>query len=203
MKAAIQSLPRKKAADVYGFTAELLQALDPTWLAPILCQLFHEIIQHGFPQTWNINRVVPIYKAGDSALTSNYRTIMISTIFVKLLAKVVEQRLVSWMEDKGCRARGQARFQPHYSCIDHLVTLWLLIYADNLLLLATLWLEIQCQLDALAQFCNSMGLVVNMSKTKAMVFGLDTMSKLYYKGVWIEHIEKYKSLEDTIGRQLL
>ncbi|EFJ04576.1 hypothetical protein SELMODRAFT_432282 [Selaginella moellendorffii] len=101
MKAAVQSLPRKKAADVYGFMAELLQALD---LAPILCQLFHEIIQHGFPQTWNINRVVPIYKAGDPALPSNYRTIMISTIFAKLLAKVVEQHLVSWTEAKGCRA---------------------------------------------------------------------------------------------------
>ncbi|EFJ23855.1 hypothetical protein SELMODRAFT_415385 [Selaginella moellendorffii] len=73
--------------------------------------------------------------------------------------------------------------------------LQLLIYAEDLFLLAPLWLELQHQLDVLAQFCDSMGLTVNMSKMKTIP---DTASKFHYKWKWNEHTEKYKYLGYTL-----
>ena len=48
---------------------------------------------------------------------------MINPLFGKLFGSLVEQKISSWAETEGKRAKGQAGFRPKYSTIDHSITL--------------------------------------------------------------------------------
>jgi hypothetical protein len=50
------------------------------------------------------------------------------------------------------------------------VHVWLLLFADNLVLTSNSEVGLQQQLDTLQQFCDGRGLIVNVKKTKTMVF---------------------------------
>jgi hypothetical protein len=59
---AIKSMKRRKAADVLGFRAELLQA-EVEELASTLTVLFNKMWRSGeFPKEWNEGVLVPIHK---------------------------------------------------------------------------------------------------------------------------------------------
>jgi hypothetical protein len=59
---AIKSMKRRKAADVLGFRAELLQA-GVEELAPTLTALFNKMWRSGeFPKEWNEGVLVSIHK---------------------------------------------------------------------------------------------------------------------------------------------
>jgi hypothetical protein len=120
---AIKSMKRRKAADVLGFRAELLQA-GVEELASTLTVLFNKMWRSGeFPKEWNGGVLVPIHKKGNMGECSNYRTIIIGPALGKLYAIVVERRLTPWAEEQGLRARVQAGFRHDHRVEDHLFTL--------------------------------------------------------------------------------
>jgi hypothetical protein len=123
----IKSMKRRKAADVLGFRAELLQAgVEELALTPTV--LFNKMWRSGeFPKEWNEGVLVPIHKKGDMGECSNYRTITIGPALGKLYAIVVEKRLTPWAEEQGLRARGQAGFRHDHRVADHLFTLGALV----------------------------------------------------------------------------
>ncbi len=66
---------------------------------------------------------------------------------------------------------------------------WLLLFADDLVLTSELEVGLQQQLDTLQQFCIERGLIVNVEKTKAMVFNsVDPCQEFVFKGDIIEKV---------------
>jgi hypothetical protein len=49
--------------------------------------------------------IVPIFKNEDRNIPSNYRTIMISPILVKLYGIILEKKISLWLESHGKRAK--------------------------------------------------------------------------------------------------
>jgi hypothetical protein len=86
---------------------------------------------------------------------------------------------------------------PHLGFpVGHLV-LWLLLFADDLTLLATKALELQAQIDVLSEFADCFGLVVNVAKTNIVVFRHDrapVADHWTYKGLLIPIVSSFKYL---------
>ncbi len=66
---------------------------------------------------------------------------------------------------------------------------WLLLFANNLVLTSDSKVGLHEQLDMLQQFCAKRGLIVNVEKTKAMVFNfIDPCQKFVFKGDAIKSV---------------
>jgi hypothetical protein len=73
--------------------------------------------------------------------------------------------------------------------------IWLLLFANNLVLTLKSEVGLQQQLDTLQQFCVDRGLIVNVEKTKAMVFNsVDPCQEFVFKGDAIESVQTFKYL---------
>jgi hypothetical protein len=71
----------------------------------------------------------------------------------------------------------------------------LLLFADDLILTSESEVGLQQQLDTLQQFCNERGLIVNVEKTKVMVFNyVDPCQEFVFKGDVIEKVQTFKYL---------
>jgi hypothetical protein len=73
------------------------------------------------------------------------------------------------------------------------VHVWLLLFANDLVLTSESEVGLQQQLDALQQLCAERGLIVNVEKTKAMVFNsIDPCQEFVFKGDIIESVQTFK-----------
>jgi hypothetical protein len=73
--------------------AELIQAGGETW-----CSGIHKLINsiwntEEFPDQWKESIIVPIYKNGNKADSSNYRGISLLSITYKILSNILLSRL--------------------------------------------------------------------------------------------------------------
>jgi len=83
----------------------------------------------------------------------------------------------------------------------------LLLFADDVILMATSLQGLQKQIDALSQFCKDYGLQINLVKTKAMRFGGKTVLRqapaieVFISGKPIEAVSEFKYLGITFVEQ--
>jgi len=69
------------------------------------------------------------------------------------------------------------------------VHVWLMFFADDLVLTLELKVGLQQQLDAFQQLCVERGLTVNVKKTKVMVFNfVDPCQEFVFEGDIIERV---------------
>ena len=81
----------------------------------------------------------------------------------------------------------------------------LLLYADDLILIAKSTLGLQEHLCSLEQFCRRVGMQVNISKTKVVVFSnkrKHNQHKFYFEGNILEEVADYKYLGIDFSRNL-
>jgi hypothetical protein len=72
---------------------------------------------------------------------------------------------------------------------------WLLLFVDDLALMSESEVGLQQQLDALQQFYVKRGLIMNVKKTKVMVFNfIDPCQEFVFEGDTIEHVQTFKYL---------
>ena len=67
-----------------------------------------------------------------------------------------------------------------------------LLWADDLILFSDTFHGLQKQLNGLQQFCSSNHMLVNEIKTKVMVFGNPTTSKIYFNTKIIDDVKDFK-----------
>jgi hypothetical protein len=83
-------------------------------------------------------------------------------------------------------------------CLLHQVLISLLLFVDDLVLLASTPEGLQRQIDALANFCDLRQLTVNLGKTKVLIFNASKSSltdlHFYYRGAEIEITTTYTYL---------
>ncbi len=72
----------------------------------------------------------------------------------------------------------------------------LLLYADDLALMSETPQRLQKQIDVLSEFCVERQLVINVSKTKVVVFEKrhNATPKFTYRGTTIEHVQSFRYL---------
>jgi hypothetical protein len=73
--------------------------------------------------------------------------------------------------------------------------IWLLFFANDLILMLELEVGLQQQLDTLQQFSIECGLTMNVKKTKIMVFNfIDMGQEIVFEGNVIERVQTFKYL---------
>ena len=77
-----------------------------------------------FPAQWRAASVIPIPKPGkDHSDPLSYRPIALTSCLCKILERMINQRLIWYLEKKGILNRSQCGFRKHRCTTDHLVSL--------------------------------------------------------------------------------
>ena len=103
---------------------EFLKQL-PSCSLDFLLQAFNEVWVSGkFPTSWKQATIIPIPKPGkDKTDPSNYRPIALTSCLCKTLERMINTRLIWFLESNGLITNFQRGFWRKRSTVDHLVCL--------------------------------------------------------------------------------
>ena len=112
---AICSLKKKKSSGSDGLTQEQL-VLGAKALAAPLTRLINSSITSGvFPEAWKEAIITPILKKGDPTKKENYRPVSCLSVASKVLEKIVNDQVSSFMEVHKLLPDNQHGFRPRRS----------------------------------------------------------------------------------------
>jgi hypothetical protein len=77
--------------------SKVVKATYKEYLAPLTHVLNLSITQGFFPNPMKIAKVIPLYKASDPTLISNYRPVSVLPLFSKVLERLMYNRLISFI----------------------------------------------------------------------------------------------------------
>ena len=102
----------------------MFKHLDDRVLGVIL-RLFNKVWALGkLPCDWKHSIVIPILKDGkDRTAPSSYRPISLISVICKLMEKMVNNRLVFFLEKNNLRYKFQSVFRKGRSVMDHITAL--------------------------------------------------------------------------------
>lgn len=114
----ILSLHSDKSPGTDGLTNMVLKEIRNVIIPP-LTEVFNTSLKTGtFPDAWKIARIMPIYKGGPKDSPESYRPISLLTAFSKLLERVVNRRLIRYIENKNLISQRQFGFRKGKSTED-------------------------------------------------------------------------------------
>lgn len=79
--------------------------------------------EETFPTAFKISEIVPIYKHGDQRKVSNYRPISLTSVLAKITEKILQVRIMDYLENNKNISRHQYGFQRRKSTEDAIVGL--------------------------------------------------------------------------------
>ena len=110
----ISKLDNRKSNDI---SPKLLKALSSSF-SNVLSYLFNSCMLSGvFPDELKIAKVIPLYKAGNSNLMSNYRPISILPTLSKIFEKLIHSRIYQFLEENEVIYNYQFGFRQNHSTI--------------------------------------------------------------------------------------
>ena len=91
----------------------------------LLLRLFNRIYKEGkMPKEWKEAYIIPILKEGKTSTSpGSYRPIALTSCISKILERMVNRRLVWFLESRGCLPRFQCGFRKGRSTLDSLTSL--------------------------------------------------------------------------------
>jgi ribonuclease HI len=103
---------------------QLLKQL-PESTATLLLQIFNTYWENDtFPEIWRHATIVPIPKPGkDDTDPSSYRPIALTSCICKVMERMINNRLMWYLETNGLISPAQSGFRKQRSCMDHVVRL--------------------------------------------------------------------------------
>jgi exonuclease III len=127
LKTCVANLKSNKASGVDGITNEMLKHGLP-YMLPSVLKLFNMILRTGiYPEAWAIGMITPLHKDGSPRDCNNYRGITINSCLGKLFCQIVNERLVTHLEEKKVLANNQIGFRKGYSTRDHIFVIKTLV----------------------------------------------------------------------------
>ena len=105
-----------------GVSPGLFKCLPAQWLLS-LTMLFNVCFYATYPANWMYARLMMLFKKGDKLSCDNYRGISIINAIAKIYDYVLYNRLSEWFKPD----REQAGAQPSRGCMEHIVSLRLLM----------------------------------------------------------------------------
>lgn len=114
----IKQLKYDSAPGLDGIKPSLLKLISNTILEPLtyICNL--SISTGVFPEYWKVALVSPIYKAGPRNSPDNYRPISLLCILSKVLEKIMNNRIVKYLESNSLLSERQYGFRRGKSTTD-------------------------------------------------------------------------------------
>ena len=94
---------------------EILKQVIPNIVKPLTYICNKSFLEGCFPDSMKISRIVPIFKAGDKSSLNNYRPISILPQFSKVLERLLENRLLSFVEKNNVLNDNQYGFRRNRS----------------------------------------------------------------------------------------
>lgn len=91
----------------------------------LLLQIYNIIwTTKEFPENWKLATIIPIAKPGkDASNPENYRPIALTSCLCKTLERMVNRRLVWYLEINNIISKNQCGYQKDRGCIDHITNL--------------------------------------------------------------------------------
>jgi hypothetical protein len=83
---------------------------------PLMLLYNKSLLASELPQDWKDADILPIFKTGDKLECGNYRPISLTSIVVKVLEKLVLQRILEHVESNKLLHTSQFGFRKHRSC---------------------------------------------------------------------------------------
>ena len=80
-------------------SAKVVKSTYNNFKTPLLHVLNLSLLNGVFPSELKVARVIPLYKAGDSLLFSNYRPVSVLPLFSKVLERLMYNRLLSFVNE--------------------------------------------------------------------------------------------------------
>ena len=104
-----------------------------------------------FPEAMEIAKVVPIFKAKNKQMFTNYRPISLLSSISKIFEKVMHQRLYSFLQQHDILYDGQFGFRPKHSTIDAItkVVSNVLEAVDNIKVCVSVYLDLSKAFDTI------------------------------------------------------
>lgn len=117
----INSLKTHSASGFDNVSNSLIKQAQHIFASP-LTHLFNLSLSTGtVPDCLKIANITPVFKAGDPYDVTNYRPISLLTSFSKILEKIVNSRLLSFLENNNLLAENQFGFRTGRSTEDAVV----------------------------------------------------------------------------------
>lgn len=111
LKNLINSLKTDSSPGLDNISNKIIKSVAHIISEP-LAAIFNKSIETGvFPSSWKNAAVIPIYKDGSRDSPSNYRPISLLGCIPKLLEKIINKRLVSYIESNGMLSSRQFGFR--------------------------------------------------------------------------------------------
>ena len=121
VQTALKSLNPWKSTGPDGIHPAVLIPLGPL-LTDTLVQVFNNSLATCcLPADWKSATVVPIYKSGDRTVPRNYRPVSLTSIVVKLLERIIRDRICGFLQAQGYFNPGQHGFLKGRSCLTNLL----------------------------------------------------------------------------------
>ena len=119
----LKKLKNNKTGGSDGLVGELLK-YGGVGMVQLLGQLFSVIWREEIvPPQWREGLIVNIFKKGDKEDPGNYRGITLLSVVGKVFCKVLNDRLVKYLDNGQVLHEGQAGFRVKRSCVDNIFTL--------------------------------------------------------------------------------
>ena len=119
LQTALRKLKTKKSPGPDGITNEMLKHLGSTAILKLLEVFNHSWETGTLAQTWREAIMTPIYKKGkDKKKPASYRPISLTSCMVKTLERMINQRLLWYLETENILIPEQAGFRCFHSTED-------------------------------------------------------------------------------------
>lgn len=118
MRKTLRNLDVNKASGPDGIPAIVLKNCAPE-LTPVLTRLFRLSMSTGkVPESWKVANVQPVPKKGSRADPANYRPISVTSILCKSMERVLNGRLMAYLESNDLLSDQQYGFRRNRSTGD-------------------------------------------------------------------------------------
>ena len=125
VKKVIVNLDSSKASGPDCIPVMVLKNCEPE-LSYILAKLFNMCLKWScFPDCWKVLSVVPVFKnVGERSTAKNYRRVSLLSVVIKVFEKLVNNRIVDYLENCGLFSYFQYGFRSSRSTADLLTVLF-------------------------------------------------------------------------------
>ena len=128
VKSTIERLKGKKSPGPDYILNEMLASAVHV-ITPLVTRIFNHIFLAGiFPSEWSKAYIIPVYKKGDKNECCNYRPISLTSLLSKVYTSTLNKRLTLYSDLVGILPEEQAGFREGYSTIDHVFSLYAMIF---------------------------------------------------------------------------
>lgn len=121
---AIKKLKTGKASGPDSTIAEYFKDAPPSLLENLKIIFNKILIDHDFPELWQLQFLCPIFKKGIETDPSNYRGLSIGCIFAKLFLTTVYIRLENYVDENDIIIPEQGGYRKDRSTIDNVFVLF-------------------------------------------------------------------------------